>query len=89
MTAKSMSQAAAAPEIIEKLLPVAVENRDNSEETEVNQHAEHQDVSQPENNNDRILEMHKAGIDNVEIAKELGLGVGEVKLVINLFKGAI
>jgi hypothetical protein len=44
---------------------------------------------QPENNNDRILEMHKAGMGNVEIAKELGLGVGEVKLVINLFKGAI
>jgi hypothetical protein len=89
MAAKSMSQAAAAPEIIEKLLPAAVENKDNSEETEVNQQAEQQDVSQPENNNDRILEMHKAGIDNVEIAKELGLGVGEVKLVINLFKGAI
>jgi hypothetical protein len=89
MAAKSMSQAAAAPEIIEKLLPAAVENKDNSEKTEVNQQAEQQDVSQPENNNDRILEMHKAGIDNVEIAKELGLGVGEVKLVINLFKGAI
>lgn len=41
------------------------------------------------NNNDRILEMHKAGVDTVDIAKELGLGVGEVKLVINLFKGAI
>lgn len=41
-----------------------------------------------ENNNDKILRMYKEGISNVDIAKELGLGVGEVKLVINLFKGA-
>lgn len=41
-----------------------------------------------ENNNDRILRLHKEGKSSVAIAKELGLGVGEVKLVINLFKGA-
>ena len=39
------------------------------------------------NNNERILELHKAGKSNMAIAKELGLGVGEVKLVIDLFKG--
>lgn len=39
------------------------------------------------NNNERILELHKKGKSNVAIAKELGLGVGEVKLVIDLFKG--
>ena len=42
-----------------------------------------------ENNNDRILRLHKEGYSNVDIAKELGLGVGEVKLVVNLFKGAM
>ncbi len=42
-----------------------------------------------DNNNDRILKLHKEGMSNVDIAKELGLGVGEVKLVINLFKGAV
>ncbi len=42
-----------------------------------------------ENNNDRILRLHKEGVSNIDIAKELGLGVGEVKLVINLFKGAV
>lgn len=42
-----------------------------------------------ENNNDKILRLHRAGISSVDIAKELGLGVGEVKLVINLFKGAV
>lgn len=39
------------------------------------------------NNNDRILELHKEGKSNMAIAKELGLGIGEVKLVIDLFEG--
>ncbi len=39
------------------------------------------------NNNERILELHNSGKSNVAIAKELGLGVGEVKLVIDLFEG--
>ena len=39
------------------------------------------------NNNERILELHNQGKSNVAIAKELGLGVGEVKLVIDLFEG--
>lgn len=39
------------------------------------------------NNNERILALHKAGKSNMAIAKELGLGIGEVKLVIDLFKG--
>lgn len=46
------------------------------------------EVAAQENNNDKILRMYKEGMSNVDIAKELGLGVGEVKLVINLFKGA-
>lgn len=41
----------------------------------------------PGNSNERILELHRKGKSNVAIAKELGLGVGEVKLVIDLFKG--
>lgn len=39
------------------------------------------------NNNERILTLHRAGKSNMAIAKELGLGIGEVKLVIDLFKG--
>lgn len=38
------------------------------------------------NSNERILELHKRGKSNVAIAKSLGLGVGEVKLVIDLFE---
>lgn len=40
-----------------------------------------------ENSNEEILRLHKEGKSNVVIAKELGLGVGEVKLVIDLFEG--
>lgn len=38
------------------------------------------------NNNDKIIAMSKNGMSTVDIARELGLGVGEVKLVIDLFK---
>lgn len=38
------------------------------------------------NSNDRILELYKQGKSKVAIAKELGLGVGEVKLVIDLHR---
>ncbi len=37
------------------------------------------------NNNEMILKMYKDGKTNKEIAKELNLGVGEVKLVIDLY----
>lgn len=39
------------------------------------------------NNNEKILELHNKGMSNMAIAKELGLGLGEVKLVIDLFEG--
>lgn len=38
------------------------------------------------NRNEAILALHRLGNSDVQIAKELGLGVGEVKLVIELFK---
>lgn len=40
------------------------------------------------NQNERILALHKEGKNNVTIAKELGLGVGEVKLVLDLYKNS-
>ncbi|MCD7726645.1 MAG: DUF6115 domain-containing protein [Clostridiales bacterium] len=45
------------------------------------------DKDNSRNSNERILELHKAGKSNMAIAKELGLGLGEVKLVIDLFEG--
>lgn len=38
------------------------------------------------NNNQSILTLHQQGLDIREIAKQLGLGVGEVKLVIDLYR---
>ncbi len=38
------------------------------------------------NSNERILKLYRQGKSKVAIAKELGLGVGEVKLVIDLYK---
>ncbi|MBQ6813956.1 MAG: response regulator transcription factor [Lachnospiraceae bacterium] len=37
------------------------------------------------NNNQMILDLYAKGKTNIEIAKELGLGIGEVRLVIDLF----
>ena len=39
------------------------------------------------NHNERILSLYRDGASNVEIARNLGLGLGEVKLVIELYKG--
>ncbi len=47
------------------------------------------DVQTPtaENANEIILELKKSGMSIIEIAKQLGLGVGEVKLVVDLYQG--
>ena len=37
------------------------------------------------NSNEMIRKLHAEGMSNMQIARELGLGVGEVKLVIDLF----
>lgn len=40
-----------------------------------------------QNKNSKIRQLYQQGMEEVEIAKKLGLGVGEVKLVIGLYKG--
>lgn len=40
-----------------------------------------------QNKNDAIFVLHKEGLSNIEIAKQLKIGLGEVKLVLELFKG--
>ena len=44
-----------------------------------------QDEDKSNNYNERILALYNQGKSKVAIAKELGLGVGEVKLVVDLF----
>lgn len=57
----------------------------------VSQDNQVQDISEIDrlssNNNTRILELYSHGKSIIEISKLLGLGQGEVKLVIDLFKG--
>ncbi len=48
---------------------------------------EEESVVEEDNTNDIILEMKKNGMSIMEIARELGLGVGEVKLVVDLYQG--
>ena len=46
-----------------------------------------EEFEENENSNDIILQMHRNGSSILDIAKELCLGVGEVKLVIDLYQG--
>ena len=39
------------------------------------------------NHNEKILRLHQQGYTDVEVARTLGLGLGEVRLVIGLFRG--
>lgn len=46
-----------------------------------------EEVVPVDSSKDIILEMHRSGLSILEIAKHLGLGVGEVKLVVDLYQG--
>lgn len=43
--------------------------------------------SEKDNYNRAILALHKQGFTDVEIARKLGMGIGEVRLVIGLYRG--
>lgn len=46
-----------------------------------------EEFDEKDNSNDIILEMYRNGNSILDIAKQLGLGVGEVRLVIDLYQG--
>ncbi len=50
---------------------------------------EEEALEEKDNHNQDILLLHKKGLSEVEIARRLSLGVGEVKLVIGLYRGEI
>ncbi len=54
---------------------------------EILENSDEQEESSVDGSKDIILEMHKSGLSILEIAKHLGLGVGEVKLVVDLYRG--
>ncbi|MCM1120360.1 MAG: DUF6115 domain-containing protein [bacterium] len=63
-------------------------SQDAGEEETAKGQQELQGAQSYSNRNDEILELHRKGRSDVSIAKQLGLGVGEVKLVIDLFRGS-
>lgn len=77
-----------APEIMDTTTVVEAKAEELLEKEDVAREKEHKEVAAEPmlNSNERILELYDRGLDKVDIAKELGLGVGEVKLVIDLFK---
>ncbi|WP_026490839.1 DUF6115 domain-containing protein [Butyrivibrio sp. XPD2002] len=63
-----------------KVVSIADASRKKAAEPEKDEET----ASDPVSRNQKILEMHKAGKSAVVIARELRLGIGEVKLVIDL-----
>lgn len=68
-------------------LEKAIKDIDENIADESQQAVEEQAVEAVDSSRDVILEMHKSGYSILEIAKHLGLGVGEVKLVVDLYQG--
>ncbi len=64
-----------------KVVSIAEASKKKSQEEEENAKS---NVNDPASRNQKILDMHKAGKSAVVIARELRLGIGEVKLVIDL-----
>lgn len=95
LTAESEAGAAKEPARKRKPSPAktkAEEAVQSEKQADRKETAKHVDVSMAaagkngsRNNNEKIRELHKAGKSNMAIAKELGLGIGEVKLVLDLF----
>lgn len=63
------------------------QNPENKEEPAAVVTSEEIEQEDSSNHNERILELYKQGKPLVDIARELGLGLGEVKLVVELFRG--
>lgn len=79
----SYGEAVAPENTSEKELEEAIKNIDEN----ILESTEQEEVEEVDANKDIILELHKTGLSILEIAKRLGLGVGEVKLVVDLYQG--
>ena len=60
--------------------------RNFSEEVPETEETGEVEKEQPADSNEQILELRRQGMSEVEIAKELGLGLGVVRLVIDLYE---
>lgn len=60
------------------------EEKQQTEEVKIEDSAEI--LEEQMNNNQKILSLYQKGMSNIDIAKELNLGLGEVRLVIDLYR---
>ena len=70
-------------------IPASPELPERAEAEELPAEPVNQEKIEKENHNSEILRLHGEGVNDVEIARRLGLGLGEVKLVIGLYKGEL
>lgn len=93
-TAAQIARQAMAPSVYQTIQTSAEETEEESgdtqqilEEISAQSQEELQGTESYSNKNDQILDLHRQGWSDVTIARQLDLGVGEVKLVIGLFEG--
>lgn len=66
---------------------VPAEDKEEQPSQEAVSEMEDAEEEDQRSNKEKILELYRQGKSNIEIAKQLNLGVGEVNLVLGLFKG--
>ncbi len=78
------SNSSASTPISNKVVPITEAVRVEGRSVNPDKNMQELTANDPISQNRQIIEMHKAGKSNMVIARELGLGIGEVKLVIDL-----
>ena len=73
-----------APATNSKVVPITEAVRVEGKMKNPDKNMQELTANDPASQNKQIIEMHKQGKSNMVIARELGLGIGEVKLVIDL-----
>ncbi len=77
------------PPAVEPEEPDLFEREEESTQAEVQEQREQREEREERaNHNESILALRDEGVPDVEIARQLGLGLGEVRLVIELYRGA-
>ncbi|RKM57224.1 hypothetical protein D6853_04195 [Butyrivibrio sp. X503] len=81
---KSIEDSKVVTPVSNKVVPITEAVRVEGRSANPDKNMRELTANDPISQNRQIIEMHKAGKSNMVIARELGLGIGEVKLVIDL-----
>ena len=84
---QAASERAAAVSAASAVTPVSVETADTTERETAAAPAEQKEETKLEGLHAEILKLKKLGMTEVQIAKKLGIGIGEVRLVNGLYRG--